>query len=911
MKSFARRWLGGANANAPPSAGGIVAVLESPTPTGPPASGHTLLVSGWAIADAGLSRVRIGCDGGPAHDAELGAMRPDVALAYPAVIGAARSGFFGLIDLDALAPGKHHLKLAAVAADGRELTIESPFELLSANAAYRAWQAHSAGRPAAARGQETHQRKVSISAVITVASPAQAAALWQTWRSIDVQSLAAEDVHLLWLFEGTPVVTDVSRTLGQALSRARGEFVALLEAGDTLVPEALEAVSRSVALHPGTALLYSDHEAGPAGQRLPVFKPAWSPLLFARSNYIAHPWFARREALLEAFQEHGDPRLDEQAAIGRLADGAAIVTHLPAVLLSRGGPAPVSTVPVALTRPLASARISVVIPTRLTDRALFTRCMETLLQAGGSGIDLEVLVLVNNVASPEEAAAFLSRWPVRALYSEAAFNWSALNNAGAAEATGGLLLFLNDDVHADGPGWLGAMVRLIGEPGVGAVGAVLRYPGGRIQHAGIFVHGGAGVPRCRHMFRFCRGDEPEVSPLLAHDREQSAVTGACLLVPRGVFAEVGGFDEKLALVFNDVDFCLRLGERGYASVVCAGAELFHHEGLSRGGMAEAEDERRFSERWRGNLPSTDPFYNPQLRRDADDWSIDPTAASVATPRHQPGRLLNESAMSTDLAWKRWGEQDPYYGVITDPKYRSDNLTDEAREHFFASGRSHARHVLAICAKRVLRRDFHPARMLDFGCGVGRLLVSFAENVDQVVGVDVSEGMLAEARRVCEQRGLGNVTLAVSDDTLSQVEGTFDLIHSAIVFQHIDMPRGRDLFRQLLQRLSPEGVAALHVTYAKAIHADNWGQPPATGSDVSSNSLRPRGLRSILPFSPEAGASASSRADPSTAVDPEMQMNTYNLNELLFMVQQVGVRNLYLEFTDHGGEMGVFLYFQRP
>lgn len=272
-------------------------------------------------------------------------------------------------------------------------------------------------------------------------------------------------------------------------------------------------------------------------------------------------------------------------------------------------------------------------------------------------------------------------------------------------------------------------------------------------------------------------------------------------------------------------------------------------------------------------------------------------------------------MSTDLAWKRWGEKDPYFGVITDPKYRSGNLDAEAKKAFFASGQSHVHHVLTTSAKRLLRKEFHPSRVLDFGCGVGRLVVPFAERVPEVVGVDVSEGMLAEARRNCTERGLQNVTLVTSDDDLSLVAGNFELIHSSIVFQHIDVPRGRDFFKLLLQRLAPRGVAVLHVTYAKQIHAASWGQAPHSPAAQEGNVRlrRPRGLRDIL----QGTVPASAKADPgatagtSADADPEMQMNIYNLNELLFMVQAVGCRSFYTEFTDHGGELGVMLYFQRP
>ncbi|MEO6597734.1 MAG: class I SAM-dependent methyltransferase, partial [Planctomycetota bacterium] len=149
------------------------------------------------------------------------------------------------------------------------------------------------------------------------------------------------------------------------------------------------------------------------------------------------------------------------------------------------------------------------------------------------------------------------------------------------------------------------------------------------------------------------------------------------------------------------------------------------------------------------------------------------------------------AHRTDAEWQRWGENDPYFGVITNERFRRHNLTPEVLAEFFESGRTHTAHVLRVC-HRQLHPKFSPQRVLDFGCGVGRVLLGLAEKVPEAVGVDVSPAMLDEARRNCEERGVGNVTLALSDDELSAVEGSFDLIHSVLVFQHIDPSRGHAL-----------------------------------------------------------------------------------------------------------------------
>jgi SAM-dependent methyltransferase len=240
--------------------------------------------------------------------------------------------------------------------------------------------------------------------------------------------------------------------------------------------------------------------------------------------------------------------------------------------------------------------------------------------------------------------------------------------------------------------------------------------------------------------------------------------------------------------------------------------------------------------------------------------------------------------STDRAWEAWGRQDPYFGVITDPKFRREQLTEGAKAEFFETGRAHVEHVLHTIRTFVDPR-FDARSILDFGCGVGRALVHFAERATAVCGIDVSLSMLAEAQRNCAERQIGNVRLVQSDDALAGLDGTFDLIHSAIVFQHIPPERGRELLRRLLDRLSPGGVGALHFLYSKA-------------SYLATHGVAPR--QEVQPVAPT----------PTTpGRDPEIQMNPYEMNQILFLLQRRGVDRFHAEFTDHGGELGMFVFFR--
>jgi SAM-dependent methyltransferase len=255
----------------------------------------------------------------------------------------------------------------------------------------------------------------------------------------------------------------------------------------------------------------------------------------------------------------------------------------------------------------------------------------------------------------------------------------------------------------------------------------------------------------------------------------------------------------------------------------------------------------------------------------------------------------DAGLSTDEAWEAWGQRDPYYGVLTDPRYRRGALTDEARAEFFASGRKHMEHVLRMIRSHA-DPDFNPRSVLDFGCGVGRLLVPFASIADDVVGIDVSPSMLAEARRNCDALGASAVKLVSTDDELDGLGGRFDLVHSYIVFQHIPTERGMAILPRLLRHLAPAGAGALHFSYGHSFYADTYGLAPPTPAP---NLLR-RVQRVVVPPKPEP-----------PKPDPDMRMFSYSLTELHFTLQAAGMREIHTEFTDHTGELGVFLFFQAP
>lgn len=168
--------------------------------------------------------------------------------------------------------------------------------------------------------------------------------------------------------------------------------------------------------------------------------------------------------------------------------------------------------------------------------------------------------------------------------------------------------------------------------------------------------------------------------------------------------------------------------------------------------------------------------------------------------------------SSDKDWEQFAKIDAYYAVATQERYRKENLDSEAIASFFESGRCQLAEVLEIvCAHLV--PDFRPMRALDFGCGVGRMIIPMARVCRSVVGVDVSPSMLAEAKKNCEERGASTVVLVLGDDALTRVSGAFDFVHSHVVFQHIPTDRGERIAARLIGLLQADGVGVLHFTYS--------------------------------------------------------------------------------------------------
>jgi GT2 family glycosyltransferase len=261
--------------------------------------------------------------------------------------------------------------------------------------------------------------------------------------------------------------------------------------------------------------------------------------------------------------------------------------------------------------------ISIIIPTT-GKMEILKVCIDGLLEKTEYK-NIEIIILDNGRGKHSDGIEYVKSRGIRVIEENDCFNWSRLNNKGVLHARGEMLLFLNDDIEVIEPFWLTELVRLAQREEIGVVGNLLLYPSSEIQHAGVFLvdHGGGA----RHIFYRQPNQDKKYHDLDKSVREVSANTGACMMVRRKIFEELGGFDENFAIVGNDIDFCLRSLDAGYRNLWTPDSKLIHHESISRKATPIEKDEREIWHRWRHFLIKGDYYYNPNLTLHKEDFSI--------------------------------------------------------------------------------------------------------------------------------------------------------------------------------------------------------------------------------------------------------------------------------------------------
>lgn len=464
----------------------------------------------------------------------------------------------------------------------------------------------------------------------------------------------------------------IAGNTNECYSMATGEYIGLFDHDDVLHPSALYEYVR-VINEQGADYIYCDETTfkGDSINNMITlhFKPDYAPDNLRANNYICHFSVFARELLegTELFRSGFDGSQDHDMIL-RLTTNAKKVVHVPKLLYYwRSHKASVASDISAKPYAIAAAKgavadhltrcgfhnfeikstrafdtifeikyeiksedkISILIPNKDHVGDL-RRCIDSIKERS-TYENYEIIVIENNSTEKETFDYYQTlseQENITVVTYTGAFNYSKINNFGAGFAKGEYLLLLNNDTQVISMNWLEAMLMYAQRPDVGAVGAKLYYGDRTIQHAGIVI--GLGAHRTAgHTHYKINYDNLGYMGKLCYAQNVSAVTGACLMVKKSIYDALGGLDEAFRVALNDVDFCLRVREKGYLNVFTPFAELYHYESASRGADVVDEEKARryeeecalFRERWKELLAKGDPYYNPNFSLDHSDYAL--------------------------------------------------------------------------------------------------------------------------------------------------------------------------------------------------------------------------------------------------------------------------------------------------
>lgn len=451
----------------------------------------------------------------------------------------------------------------------------------------------------------------------------------------------------------------ITENTNAGIEVATGDFVAFLDHDDVIEPNLLYEYVRGINRHPNTDLLYCDEDKLKDGRLCePNFKPDWDPEMLCSQNYVCHMLTVRASVLdaLEPATREFDGAQDQNMTL-RVGELARNVYHVRKPLYHWRISANSTAVdpaakPYTTTAGIRSIQghldrlgidaeagqradmpnvyqityhiperplVSIVIPNK-DQVPVLDRCLASIRERSTYG-NYEVVVVENNSTDSETFAYYeqiqqrYDNVRVVRFESDGTFNYSKLNNFGAAHAQGDYLLLLNNDTEVISPDWLEQLLGPCTTPGVGVVGGKLLFPDGTIQHGGVAFHRAGPV----HLGFHLPGGNHDYYQYYLVMRDASAVTGACLLTSRSVWDEVGGMDEDFAVNYNDVDYCLRVWEAGQRVVFQPAAELYHYESVTRGVVKSHDENVQWSAeegllkaRYPRYYADGDPLQNPNV-----------------------------------------------------------------------------------------------------------------------------------------------------------------------------------------------------------------------------------------------------------------------------------------------------------
>ncbi len=647
-------------------------------------------IRGWAAARSGIARLEVSLGGRRISRVEYGLCRMDVAAHLPDFRDSQNSGFRASIDAARFEPGQYELRIIATSRSGRRAEATYPVAI-DMRTEYETWRERNALDEAALSERELRTQLFSYWPLISIVCPvfntpepflracvaSVRAQLYPSWELILaddgsdqphvrrlLEEFSAADARIRACF--LPRNLGIAAATNVALAQAAGEFVGFLDHDDELAPDALYEVASELNHDHNWDVFYSDEDKiAPDGRHVePFFKPGWSPDLLLAMNYICHFLVCRR-SLVEALgglRPGLEGSQDFDLAL-RLSERTGRIRRIPKVLyhwrvsaqstasatdqkpeasaaglravqdhLSRTSPGGIALELLAcryrVRYPIQGLpEVAIIVPSagnRLLEQALAS------VLATSSYPNYRIIVVDNSQhgIEPRVRRFRKGRRPMEVLDCRGLpFNFSLLCNRAARSCESPYLLFLNDDTKIITPDWIEAMLEHAQRKEVGAVGALLLFPDGRIQHAGVLM-GVYGL--AAHSFRLLDASQHHYFHLPQVVRNCSAVTGACMLVRREPFWEVGGFDEqRLPIAFQDVDFCLKLHEKGYRIIYTPHARLYHHESATKTTVAYPGEIDYMQQRWAPYILD-DPYYNPNLTRMGEGYTL-PVRPGERTP----------------------------------------------------------------------------------------------------------------------------------------------------------------------------------------------------------------------------------------------------------------------------------------
>jgi GT2 family glycosyltransferase/tetratricopeptide (TPR) repeat protein len=453
--------------------------------------------------------------------------------------------------------------------------------------------------------------------------------------------------------------------INQSLKHNQTEWLALLQTGTLISPDALAEAAIAINKNTQIQLIYGDEDLlNPQGLLTqPWFKSDWCPDSLLAHNYFGSLVFFKHDLWLSLKEFNPNYQTDYDYDFWlRATEVTQEIYHITQIISHRydlnkahNNREREQVLIEALKRRKEVGKI-IKIRTEQSDKNIFpeiykicyqikeyslvtiiipTKNLGEILNECLSSIfelttypNYEVIVIDNGSDEPETAAV-INHWQryqpekFRCLLLDIPFNYSRLNNYAVSQTQGKYLLFLNNDTKVITPNWLEEMVAQAQRTNIGAVGGLLLYPDETIQHAGVIL-GVTGI--AGHSHRHFPLDSPGYYQRLQGVNNYSAVTGACLMCRRVIFESVGGFNEKLAVAYNDVDLCLKISQQGYYNVVLPEVRLYHYESQSRSLTAsqlqpQIKQEVDYMQKTWGELIDRDPCYSIHLTKEQEDYSL--------------------------------------------------------------------------------------------------------------------------------------------------------------------------------------------------------------------------------------------------------------------------------------------------